>query len=289
MEATTYFLAGEASRSLKGVTSAPVDQAMQSSPLEVDLPYELLLANQAVILGQHQHGRIVLALREVPSCPLPIVEKYAADKGGRQLTLLRQLVTATGKLTKALCVGYIAAAEDGLRRLYARQVSAQSLSRDARCLLYGQTHKEIDMSGAHYEILRRAWRFLDKKTDYAFVAGDFNGLDKHLPQLWEKLLLQFQCSDVHPELATYRHSRGVSCLDRDLVPDSLINSAKLYASASVLTSHVANGHDIVKIRVGVRPNVLNNPRHPKHEVIPSGVFMPGKDGTPVTSTSELQS
>ena len=34
--------------------------------------------------------------------------------------------------------------------------------------------------------------------------------------------------------------------------------------------------------------ILNNPLHPKHEVIPSGVFMPGKDGTPVTSTSELQ-
>ena len=81
--------------------------------------------------------------------------KYAASHGGCQLTLLRQFVTATCKLTKALCVEYIAAAEDGLGRLYARQVSAQSLSRDARYLLYGQTHKEVDMSGAHYEILRR--------------------------------------------------------------------------------------------------------------------------------------
>ena len=130
------------------------------------------------------------------------------------------------------------------------------------------------------EALLRAWRFLEKKADHAFVAGDFNGLDKHLPHLWEKLLLQFRCSDVHPELATYRHSRGVSCLDRGLVPDSLINSAKLYASASV--------HDIVKVRVSVRPNVLKKPRHLKHEVIPGGVFMLGKDGTPVTSTSELQ-
>ena len=95
--------------------------------------------------------------------------------------------------------------------------------------------------------------------------------------------------DVYPELATYRHSRGISCLDRGLVPDSLINSSKLHATASVLTSHVANGHDIVKVKVSVRLNVLNDTRHPKHEVIPSGVFMPGKDGTPVTSTSELQS
>ena len=121
----------------------------------MDLPYELLLINHAIILGQHRHGRIVLALREMPSCPLSLLEKYAASHSGRHLNLLRQFVTATAKLTKALCVEYIAAAEDGLGRLYARQVSAQSLPREARYLLFGQTHKEVDMSGAHYEILRR--------------------------------------------------------------------------------------------------------------------------------------
>ena len=106
-----------------------------------------------------------------------------------------------------------------------------SLVQDRTCKFYvvsGYIHP--DNRNGDTEALLRAWRFMDKKTDYAFVAGDFNGLDKHLPQLWEKFLLQFQCSDVHPELATYRHSRGVSCLDRGLVPDSLINSAKLYAS-----------------------------------------------------------
>ena len=72
-----------------------------------------------------------------------------------QCTLLRQLVVATAKLTKALCVEYIGSAEDGLGRLYARQISAQSLSREARSLIYGSTHKEVDISGAHYEILRR--------------------------------------------------------------------------------------------------------------------------------------
>ena len=149
------YLAGEASRSLRGTSSATANQEMQSSRLDVNLPYELLLTNQAIILGKHQNGRVVLALREVPSCPLSLVEKYAVGHNGRQLTLLRQLVTATSKLSKALCVEYIAAAEDGLGRLYARQVSAQSLSREARCLIYGQTHKEVDMSGAHYEILRR--------------------------------------------------------------------------------------------------------------------------------------
>ncbi len=164
-----------------------------------------------------------------------------------------------------------------------------SLVQDRTCKFYVvSVYIHPDNRSGDMEALLRAWRFLEKKTDYAFVAGDFNGVDKHLPLLWEKFLLQFQCSDVHPELATFRHSRGVSCLDRGLVPDSLTNSSKLFASASVLTSHVANGHDMVKIRISVRPDVLNDPRH-QHEVIPSGVFMPGKDGTPVSSTSELQS
>ena len=168
--------------------------------------------------------------------------------------------------------------------------SVAALVQDRTCRFYViSVYIHPDNRSGDMEALLRAWRFLEKKSDYAFVAGDFNGIDKHHPQLWERFLLQFQCSDVYPELATFRHARGVSCLDRGLVPDSLTISSKLFASASVLVSHVANGHDIVKIRINVRPNVLNNPRHPKHEVIPSGVFMPGKDGTPVSSTSELQS
>ena len=165
-----------------------------------------------------------------------------------------------------------------------------ALVQDRTCKFYViSVYIHPDNRNGDMEALLRAWRFLEKKSEYTFLAGDFNGIDKRNPQLWDKFLLQFQCSDVYPDLATFRHARGVSCLDRGLVPDSLTNSSKLYASASALTSHVANGHDIVKIKINVKPNVLNNPRHLKHEVIPSGVFMPGKDGTPVSSTSELQS
>ena len=165
-----------------------------------------------------------------------------------------------------------------------------ALVQDRTCKFYViSVYIHPDNRNGDMEALLRAWRFLEEKSEYTFLAGDFNGIDKHSPQLWDKFLLQFQCSDVYPDLATFRHARGVSCLDRGLVPDSLTNSSKLYASASALTSHVANGHDIVKIKINVKPNVLNNPRHLKHEVIPSGVFMPGKDGTPVSSTSELQS
>ncbi len=95
------YLAGKASKSLRGATLVPVAQGTQCCRLDFGLPYELLLTNQAVILGKHQNGRVVLS----------IVEKYAAGCEGRQLTLLRQLVTATSKLRKALCVEYIAAAD----------------------------------------------------------------------------------------------------------------------------------------------------------------------------------
>ena len=149
------FLAEEASGSLKGADKAPVNQPVKCCRLEVNMPYELLLRHQAIILGPHQYGRTVLALREVPSCPVVLVEKFAASQGNRQAALLRQLVTATQRLTKPLCVEYIAAAEDGMGRPYARQISAQSLTKEARYLLYGQNHKEVDMSGAHYELLRR--------------------------------------------------------------------------------------------------------------------------------------
>ena len=138
------------------------------------------------------------------------------------------------------------------------------------------------------EALLRAWRRLDRANQFVFLTGDFNGIDTHLPDIWQQILLQFECADVNPSLNTYRHPGGWSALDRCLVPESLVNTAKLYPSAKTLTSHAAQGHDILHLMLQVRPNVLNHPAHPKHEVIPSGVFMPGKDGTPVHTTEELQ-
>ena len=138
------------------------------------------------------------------------------------------------------------------------------------------------------EALLRAWRRLDRANQFVFLTGDFNGIDTHLPDIWQQILLQFECADVNPSLNTYRHPGGWSALDRCLVPESLVNTAKLYPTVKTLTSHAAQGHEILNLMLQVRPNVLNHPAHPKHEVIPSGVFMPGKDGTPVHTTEELQ-
>ena len=75
--------------------------------------------------------------------------------------------------------------------------------------------------------------------------------------------------------------------------DALCQSRWLILLNSILQSKHSH-HTLLKdmkslaslFRFG--PNVLNHPAHPKHDVIPSGVFMPGKDGTPVHTTEELQ-
>ena len=93
---------------------------------------------------------------------------------------------------------------------------------------------------------------------------------------------------VYPGLPTYFYQGGESALDRCLIPDSYVAAAKLHPKVYTIPSHIVNGHEILKMKLNVRPTVLSNPRHPKHLTIPSGVFIPGKDGTPVKSTSALQ-
>ena len=46
-----------------------------------------------------------------------------------------------------MSVEYVTPANDGRGRLYARQIGAQSLPRQLRLLIDGDTHKEVDMSG----------------------------------------------------------------------------------------------------------------------------------------------
>ena len=55
-----------------------------------------------------------------------------------------------------MVVEYVAAAEDGGGRLYARQLSGQRIPRLLRLAAYGVGHQEVDMTGAHYEIIRRS-------------------------------------------------------------------------------------------------------------------------------------
>ena len=70
------------------------------------------------------------------------------------------------------------------------------------------------------------------------------------------------------------------------MPESLVNTAKLYPTVKTLTSHAAQGREILNLMLQVRPNVLNQ----SQRVISFGwSSMPGKDGTPVHTTENFNS
>ena len=123
--------------------------------LDVSPPYELLLQNHAVIAGLHAGGKFVLALLEMPGCTVEEMACILPTVDSRTQRQLCQIALATQKLTKPMLVEYLSSSVDGYGRVYARQVGAQLLPRDVRAMIYGKTHKEVDMTGAHYEILRR--------------------------------------------------------------------------------------------------------------------------------------
>ena len=138
------------------------------------------------------------------------------------------------------------------------------------------------------EEILQSWRNTVKQSNHVFIAGDFNNVDQQFPELWNRFLLAFGCHDVYPTLPTYFYQGGESALDRCLIPDSYVAAAKLHPKVYTIPSHIVNNHEILKMKLNVRPTVISNPLHPKHLTIPSGVFIAGKDGTPVKSTSALQ-
>ena len=73
---------------------------------------------------------------------------------GSHAKAIRELALATCKATAPLSVEYVTPATDAGGRLYAKQASAQRLPRELRLLMYGKTHKEVDLTSAHYEMIR---------------------------------------------------------------------------------------------------------------------------------------
>ena len=150
-------LAGEASSYLMKLVGEGEDDLgdnPEDFPIVCDPPYELLLRENAVIAGPHQGGKVVMILMEKISCDFYWITKCAAWKGGQHKRYIAEMALASQKGTKPLIVEYVSAALDGEGRLYARHSSAQQLPRLARAIFYGNTHKEIDISGAHYELIR---------------------------------------------------------------------------------------------------------------------------------------
>ena len=149
------YLAGQGSAYLLSLKQEQTQLPLEPVCLDVAPPYELLLKNHAVIAGFHAGGKFVLALLEMPSCAIDDIVRIMPLVEPRAQKQLSQILLATQKLTKPMVVEYVAGSGDGQGRVYARQVGAQQLPKDVRALVYGRTHKEVDMTGAHYEILRR--------------------------------------------------------------------------------------------------------------------------------------
>ena len=132
------------------------------------------------------------------------------------------------------------------------------------------------------EDILNAWRNVEKKSQKVVVAGDFNHVDEHHPDLWNRWLSTIKAFDVHPTLVTYTHARGLSPLDRCLVPEEWVSSARWNPVVKALHTNSIYRHRILPlnvINVMVTPTVLNNPD--------PGVLMPGKDDVPVKDNLAL--
>ena len=126
------------------------------------------------------------------------------------------------------------------------------------------------------EKLIQEWIRLEKETSRVLFVGDFNRVDETHPTVWDSFLSSTYCIDVDPKLITYQSQDVASALDRCLLPAEWVSSASWNPSIRTLNTASSAGHKILRISMQLKPSVVNNPKDPKHEVLPSDLFMPGK-------------
>ena len=133
--------------------SQPLDSITGLSP---PLPYSLLHMHGFKV--DHSEVDIALTLTEQPQFSLTALTEYL-HKYPRHTQAWRQY---RDRFSQAhLTVHYRPTTMAPLGRLYAIESAAQTLPKPLRMLLFGTTHAEIDITGAHYEIVRRFSRTAD--------------------------------------------------------------------------------------------------------------------------------
>ena len=137
-----------------------------------------------------------------------------------------------------MVVEYVAGSVDGQGRVKARQAGAQQLARDVRALVYGRTHKEVDMTGAHYEILRR----LSQSATLPSVTP----LRERLRQVWSQARID-QLEDEVKRFSIRILNAGVKdtlqragMLGLEILPDIEAMAYELEAVRDTVTSMVIN-------------------------------------------------
>ena len=133
--------------------SQPLDHITSLSP---PLPYSLLHMHGFKV--DHTEVDIALTLTEQPQFSLTALTQYLHNYP-RHTNAWRQY---RDRFSQAhLTVHYRPTITAPLGRLYAIESAAQTLPKPLRMLLFGTTHAEIDITGAHYEIVRRFSRTAD--------------------------------------------------------------------------------------------------------------------------------
>ena len=107
-------------------------------------------------MGTHQAGRTVMCLLEQVTCTVSDLLDITRHSDEHIARGAAHLLTATKSCAGPLVVEYVASAEDGCGCLYARQFAGQRVPRLLRLAANGRGHQEVDMVGAHYEIIRRS-------------------------------------------------------------------------------------------------------------------------------------
>ena len=148
------YLAGQASAWILDNPTDPRCSHGEPCSIPVDPPYELLQNATAVILGPHMAGKVMLILQESLGCNKLQLAAFLRWNNGSHVAAIRSLALATRNVTTPLTVEYLTPGNDASGRMYATQICAQMLPRELRLLIYGNTHKEVDLTGAHYEMIR---------------------------------------------------------------------------------------------------------------------------------------
>ena len=129
------------------ILSHPLDA---TTTITAPLPYSLLHKHGFKV--DHKEADIELTLNEQPQFSWTALTQYLRHNP-QHLQAWHQYRARFSQ--PHLTVHYRPTNAAPLGRLYAIESAAQTLPKQLRLLLYGTTHAEIDISGAHYEIIRR--------------------------------------------------------------------------------------------------------------------------------------
>lgn len=132
-------------------------------------PFQLAQRLGFVIEQGDRTSAPAFLLTECPSLAPPELSTLLHQQPQHRFTV-RDYLTTAAKVGNQVAVGYKPAAYDSAGRYYAVGNTAQRLPRSVRLLLFGATHWEVDMSGAHYELVRRLCRASNVHLDLLPVA-----------------------------------------------------------------------------------------------------------------------